>query len=76
MLQKNDDNYKPTCIALARIVATMPHSMDVERIISSYNLIKSTDRSSLSNDTLKDYLVARHNMPCVAQFDVRPAVEK
>ena len=76
LLQKNDDDYRPMCIALARIVATMPHSMDVERIISSYNLIKTIDRSSLSSDTLKDYLVVRHNMPCVIQFDVRPAVEK
>ena len=76
LLQKNDVDYRPMCIALARIVATMPHSMDVERIISSYNLIKTIDRSSLFSDTLKDYLVVRHNMPCVIQFDVRPAVEK
>ena len=70
LLQKDDDDYRPTCIVLARIVTTIPHLMDVERIISSYNRIKSTDRSSLSNDTLNDYLVIRHNMPCVAQFDV------
>ena len=76
LLQKNDVDYRPTCIALARIVATMPHSMDVERIISSYNLIKTTDRSSLSSDTLKDYLAVCHNMPCVAQFDVQPTVEE
>ena len=50
--------------------------MDVERIISSYNLIKTTDRSSLSSDTLKDNLVVCHNIPCVAQFDVRPVVEE
>lgn len=50
--------------------------MDVERIVSSYNLIKSTDRSSLSGDTLQDYLVVRHNMTSVAKFDVRPAVEE
>ena len=73
LLQKNDDDYKPT---LARTAATMPHSMDVERLVSSYNLIKSTDRSSLSSDTLHDYLTVRHNIPCVSQFDVRPAVEK
>ena len=49
--------------------------MDVERLISSYNLIKSTDRSSLSGDTLQAYLVVRHNMPCTAKFDARQAVE-
>ena len=75
LLPQNDDNYRPMCIALARIVSTA-HSMDVERIISSYNLIKAIDRSSLSSDTIKDYLVVHHNMPCVAQFDVRPAVEE
>ena len=75
LLPQNAD-YRPMCIALARNVSTMPHSMDVERIISSYNLIKAIDRSSLSSDTIKDYLVVRHNMPCVAQFDVRPAVEE
>ena len=68
LLPQNDDNYRPMCIALARIVSTA-HSMDVERIISSYNLIKAIDRSSLSSDTIKDYLVVCHNMPCVAQFD-------
>ena len=50
--------------------------MDVERIVSSYNLIKSTDRASLSGDTVQDYLVVRHNMPLVAKFDVRPATEE
>ena len=77
LLEKNDDNYRPTCIAfIARIIATMLHSIDVERIISSYNLIKTTDHSSLSSDTLKDNLVVRHDIPCVAQFDVRPVVEE
>ena len=46
LLPQNDDDYRPMCIALARIVSTMPHSMDVERIISSYNLIRAIDRSS------------------------------
>ena len=42
--------------------------MDVERLVSSYNLIKSTDCSSLSGDTLQYYLVG-HNIPCTAKFD-------
>ena len=32
LLQKDDDDYRPTCIVLARLVATIPHLMDVERI--------------------------------------------
>ena len=73
LILKNDEDYKAT---LARIVATKPHSMDVERIVSSYNLFKSTDHSSLSGQTIQDYLVVRHNMPYVAKFNVRPAVQE
>lgn len=76
LIQCDDEEYKPTIVALARIIAAKPHSMDVERLISSYNLIKSTDRSSLTGETLQDYLVVRHNMPCTATFDVRQAVEE
>ena len=72
----NPSNYQPTIVALARVIAAKLHSMDVERIVSSYDLIKSTDRSSLSGDTLQDYLVVRHNMASIANFDVRPAVEE
>ena len=69
-------NYQPTIVALPRVISAKLHSMDVERVVSSYNLIKSTDRSSLSGDTLQDYLVVRHNMASIANFDVRPAVEE
>ena len=72
----DDDEYKPAMVGLARIVAAKPHSMDVERLVSSYNLIKSTDRSSLSGETLQDYLIVRHNMPCIAKLDVRQVVEE
>ena len=76
LILSDDEEYKPTIFALARIVAAKPHSMDVERLISSYNLIKSTDRSSLSGDYFcKIILFVRHNMPCTAKFDARQAVE-
>ena len=75
LILQNDLDYKPAIVALARIIAAKPHSKHVERIVSSYNLIKSTDRSSLSGDTVQDYLVVRHNMPPVTKFDVRPATE-
>ena len=76
LILQNDLDYKPAIVALARIIAAKPHSKHVERIVSSYNLIKSTDRSSLSGDTVQDYLVVRHNMPPVAKFDVRSATEE
>ena len=76
LIHQKDPDYQPTIVALARVIAAKPHSMDVERIVSSYNLIKSMDHSSLSGDALQDYLVVRHNMASVANFDVRPAVEE
>ena len=75
LILQNDPDYQPAIVALASIIAAKPHSMNVERIVSSYNLIKSTDRSSLSGDTVQDYLVVRHMSP-VAKFDVRPAAEE
>ena len=76
LILHNDPDYQPAIVALARVIAAKPHSMDVERIVSSYNLVKSTDRSSLSGDTVQDYFVVRHNMPPVAKFDVRSAAEE
>ena len=76
LILQNDPDYQPAIVALASIIAAKPHSMNVERNVSSYNLIKSTDRSSLSGDTVQDYLVVRHNMSLVAKFDVRPAAEE
>ena len=60
--------------ALARIVAAKPYSADVERLIKSYNVLKTDERSNLSSETLMNYLYIRHNMPVVAEFDARPAV--
>ena len=76
LILMNEEDYKATISALARIVAAKPHSMDIKRIVSSYNLVKSSDHSSLCGETIRDYLVVRHNMPCVANFDVRPAVQE
>ena len=52
-------------VSFARILAIKPHSADVERLIRSYNLVKTTDRLQLSAKTLKCYLFIRHNMPVV-----------
>ena len=63
LVMQNDPDFEPCIVALARISAAKPYSMDVERIVSSYNLIKSTDCSLLSGDTLQDYLVVRMMYP-------------
>ena len=59
--------------ALARLLAAKPHSADVERLISSYNQLKTPDRSSLTPPALSAMLFVRHNMPPVAMWDPRPA---
>ena len=59
---------------MARIVAATPHSCDVERLISAHNRLKSVDRTSLSGDTLNDYLHVMFNMPDLAHYNAWPAV--
>ena len=63
-------------VALARFVAATPHSCDVERLISRYNVLKTDHRANLKRSTLKCSLYVEFNMPPVAQFDPRPAVRK
>ena len=43
-------------VALARIIAAEPQSADVERLISTYNKIKTGGRSSISPETLCKYM--------------------
>lgn len=61
-------------VAIARILAAKPHSCDVERLVSAYNILKDDDRCSLASDTVDAYLHAHVNMPILSEFDVRPAV--
>ena len=46
LMLSDDSEYKPTIVGLSRVVAAKPQSFNVERLISSYNLIKCTDHSS------------------------------
>ncbi len=48
-LLAQSDHYKSVTVALARILAAKPHSADIERLISSCNILKSPGRSSLLN---------------------------
>ena len=65
----------PIVVASARGIVATPYSCDVERLISTYNRIKTTDRSSLLPETVNDYLHVIINMPAVAEFNVWPAVQ-
>ena len=68
------DNYKELATVLARIIACKPHSADCERLVSAYTMLKTRSRSSLNRSTVSNYLYVNINMPILASFDPRPAV--
>ena len=65
---------KTLAIALARVIVAKPHSVDVERLKSRYNILKSPTRSRLNPDTLYYYIFIGFNLPPLANYDARPAV--
>jgi len=60
---------------MARVLSAKPHSADVERFISYYNFIKTTKRSRLAPETIKDDLYIKINMPTLSEFDPLPATK-
>ena len=66
---KSGNNMDVLITALARVIVGKPHSADVERLIKSYNVVKTIERSSISSETLRSYLYIRHNIPVVYEFD-------
>ena len=68
------EEIKSLAIALARIIAAKPHSADVERLISRYNILKSPMRSRLNTDTHHNYIFIGCNLAPLASYDARPAV--
>ena len=61
--------------AIARIIAAKPHSCDVERLISAYNILKDDDRCSLAANTIDAYMHVHVNMCVLSEFNVRPALK-
>ena len=68
------EEIKTLAIALARVIAGKPHSADVERLISRYNVLKSPATSRLNTDTLHYYIFIGFNLPPLASYDAKPAV--
>jgi len=62
--------------AAARIMPLFPHSMYVERLVNSHNLIKSETRASMDRETLNDYLTVKESMGPLAAFDARHTIAK
>ncbi|CAB3980678.1 Hypothetical predicted protein [Paramuricea clavata] len=75
MLAQAQSDYGSLAVVFARIAACMPHSADVERLISLYNQLKTSDRSCLTNETVSHYLYVDLNMSVLAEFNPSPAVE-
>lgn len=69
------DAWKPLSTSMARVLSAKLHSADVERLISYYNIIKTTKRSRLAPDTIKDALYIKINMPTLSEFDPLPATK-
>ena len=63
-----DKSTKSLHVALAIIIAAKPRSADVERLISTYNKIKTDGRSSFSPETLCKFMFIGINMPDLASF--------
>lgn len=67
-------HWKTVSTALARVLVSKPHSCDVERLVSAYNIVKDDDRCSLASNTVDAYLHIHVNMPPLSSFDVRPSL--
>lgn len=73
-LAKNGGTYGIVLIAFARVAAATPHSADVERSISSNNLLKTNLRSSIDLQTENRYLFIHFNLPPLVDWNPRKAV--
>ena len=63
ILAQNQRDYGSLAFVFSRITACIPHSADVEKLISLYNKLKTSHRSCLSNETIEHYLYVNLNMP-------------
>uniref|UniRef100_A0A2S2R0M5 Uncharacterized protein n=1 Tax=Sipha flava TaxID=143950 RepID=A0A2S2R0M5_9HEMI len=66
-------SFNTIIIIISRILVAKPHSTDVERLISTSNILKSSDRQSLLVETEYEYLFIHFNMPPSILWDPRPA---
>jgi hypothetical protein len=61
---------------LSALCVTCPHSMTVERIVSTHTKLYGSLRTSSSLSTLQSRLLIYWNGVCTAEFDPRPAVSR
>jgi len=66
-------SFNTVLIIISRVLVAEPHSADVERLISTSNISKSSDRQSLKVETENEYWFVHFNMPPITLWDPRPA---
>ena len=69
-------NKSPVTKFLSTFVVVCPHSMTVEKGVSTYNVLHSKQRQSFSEDTFVDRLLIHWNGLPTAHYDPRPVVQK
>lgn len=67
---------QPVTEFLSSFCVVSPHSMTVERSVSTYNMLFSDLRTATSEQTLIDRLLIHWNGVPTALYDPRPAVQK
>lgn len=72
----SSSKFSTLSIIFSRLLAATPHSCDVERLISSNNILKTFDRSNLTIETEALYLYIYYNMPPLEKWDPNPAILK
>lgn len=66
-------SFNTVLIIISRVLLAKPHSADVERLISTSNISKSSDHQSLKVETENEYWFVHFNMPPITLWDPRPA---
>ena len=66
--------WSPVTEFLSTFIVVCPHSMTVEREVSTYNLLHSKQQQSFSEDTLVDRSLIHWNGLPTAHYDPRPVV--
>lgn len=59
---------------LGAFMVISPHSMQVERVLSHFNLVADDRRSTIAEDTINAHLLVALNGTGTATYDPRPAV--
>lgn len=67
-------SFNTLLIIFAQVLAAKPHSADVERLISTSNILKSANRQNLLVESENEYLFVHFNMPSLSLWDPRDAV--